>query len=638
MTTLLAVGVTLAAVPVGYGVRELTAREERGGAVAQTAIVGRETKLEDELRQRPLPPSQVVDEWRRLVEKHGRTSEGMVKIYEEVDQREKGFVRASLETVLMANWVRVDALGGFEKVYQGRSWSNRYLFLDEWMKANPRAAMERTLAWLAEDEKRQFPESAALILAEQSPDMFLEFLEELPFRLGVSSALTEGLALVAESRPLELRDRALMIEGDSQRVILTAALKAWGKLNPRAALAWIKEHPGELDQVHTERFFAVAEGWAEAQPGEMLTQLDEVCGDLPKGWDRQVLYSRLATLALTQVVDEDLEGAFRWWGKNLRKIPARTMHHKMGQVIRQELTRNPARMISILAQHGLLAEMDNQFRDSGNGSDLTAKWRELAEAVKEIPASPGREELVRSVAWQLLQTSDWDAVEFVDLADGERAESAARKNVVNGLLGREVNLPKLQKLVADFPHWAREFEGEALQKLPHSASEEAIDHEAWIPIFERLMDAGTYQSFNDFQPLILSLGGSYLAEDPESAYQWMNEVMKGHADESIVENFVGQGVGAWIQSDAEEAMAWVAQKGFGSFSQEQLQGMVWGTCRIPDGLPYFWQIFAALGPDSQRAGMVHSAMDYHGVEKVRQGLEEAELTAQERALLESFLK
>lgn len=639
-STMIAVTVSLAAVPAGYGIRE--AIERREVAQRPVSLVTGEVDASslDELRRRPLPPSQVVDEWQRLLEVHGKTGSGMVAINKEVGTMEDGFIRKALKSVLITEWVRVDARGGFDVLFNGRDWESRDLLLEEWMKADPQEALTAIIAWTEEDAERWFPSNAALVLAERSPDLFIEALSQFRFQVGTSGPTTEGLALIASQRPFELRDAALKLEGEGQRVVLSAALKGWAETDPLAALKWIQANEAADERVQSERFFAVASGWSEERPEEFLAKLDSICEARPKSWERGSLYSRLATLALAEVAKEDLEGAFLWWGKNRDKVRMEQVHFEMASVIRGEVTRDPGRMIRILEDYDLLEESGRFFRHGGNTQDLSAKWRELAEAVQEVEKSAGRDELVKAVARELQQRSTGDALAFVELAEGNRRDSPARESVIRGLVGRDMNLKRVKELAREFPKWANDLQAEALERVLSTSRVDGkeIDHREWIPIFENLMVQDHFEEFNTYQPYMVHLGAPYLAEDAEAARSWMHAMMEGRMDASIEDDLVGQAIGEWVIDEPERAMAWISEKGLTAFSDSELQGMSRRVASMKGGLPFFWEIFQAIEPGDARIGMVESALEYHGVEAIRAGLEEIALTTKERRTAEIYMK
>lgn len=140
-STIIAVTVTLAAVPAGYGIREAIERREVAQRPVSLVVGEMDAGSLNELRRRPLPPSQVVDEWQRLLEVHGKTGSGMVAINEEVGTLEDGFMKKALKGILITEWVQVDARGGFDVLFNGGDWGSRDLLLEEWMKADPQEAL-----------------------------------------------------------------------------------------------------------------------------------------------------------------------------------------------------------------------------------------------------------------------------------------------------------------------------------------------------------------------------------------------------------------------------------------------------------------------------------------------------------------
>ena len=260
-------------------------------------------------------------------DRHGETQEGMSAIHAEVKALEAGFVKRGLMATLVAKWVRVDSVGGFEALSKREERRERKLFAKEWVKVNPRQAMERIRRDSLENSNSYLMSSVGLLLAQRSPGIFLEYLDVLPFdQIGVRTTAHDGLDLIAQQRPLELKDAAMEFEGNRQRILLSAALKGWAKLDPKSSLSWVQENLTDDKQVQSERFFSVAEGWAEERPAEFLSELDMICQNPPADWTSEVLYARLGSLALVGVAEKDLEGAFSWWGRNREQIEVKQLH------------------------------------------------------------------------------------------------------------------------------------------------------------------------------------------------------------------------------------------------------------------------------------------------------------------------
>ena len=448
----------------------------------------------------------------------------------------------------------------------------------------------------------------------------------------------DGLDLIAQQRPLELKDAAMEFEGNRQRILLSAALKGWAKLDPKSSLSWVQENLTDDKQVQSERFFSVAEGWAEERPAEFLSELDMICQNPPADWTSEVLYARLGSLALVGVAEKDLEGAFSWWGRNREQIEVKQLHYHMKKFVMEQLTKNPEHLIQTMEKNGLLSEGENLFKVGGNNFDISVKWREIAKTVSEVSDSRGRTELIKEVAWELHKKSLQDAVEFVELAEGAGSESLAKTTVVNGLLGREVTLAKMNRVVDEFPIWVDDLREAAFHKAINRGRDEneRVDYQGWIPVFEELLEREIFKDFNAFQPVMLRLGEPFLAQDPEAARAWMYEVMNGRMDDSIRDNFMGQAVGSWIKKDPALAVSWIKEQGFDSFSTDEIHGFGWGVFGLEENDPFIWDYFSALEQGAERIRMVEMLLENHSEREIREGLQGAELTEFESQVIEEI--
>jgi hypothetical protein len=249
----------LAAIPAGYGLRSVLTQSfstpEMSKASSNASRETAPTRL-----ALAIPPSQVADEWKRLQERFGTGPDAMPLMFRNVSQREDGFLKEALFSALIAEWVEVDPHGGLA-FFREKKTNERKPFLEEWARCDPAAAY----AGMGTSGKGwwRLLGDAALVLAQQAPDLVIANLAKIPLDQDHRSKETT-LRLLAEAGYLALRDAAADLDKRWANPALAAAIREWAKHDGPAALRWAQDHPDEKrGELQVEAFG----GWASADLG-----------------------------------------------------------------------------------------------------------------------------------------------------------------------------------------------------------------------------------------------------------------------------------------------------------------------------------------------------------------------------------
>ncbi|MDP0490066.1 MAG: sigma-70 family RNA polymerase sigma factor [Verrucomicrobiota bacterium JB023] len=638
-TVLLAAGL-----PLGYGASKLMQEAASSSQLAGSRTTPHEVTL-DELRGRPLPPSRVVDEWRRLVAKHGKAPSSMAGIRDEVETFPDGFLKDALTTTLFTTWVRIDPEGGFTVLSEDGDWPEKYLFTEEWIKADASRAMEAIVS----SGNENWITSTGKILGGRDPNVFSDYLEQFNFKIGLTTGANRGLERAAELAPHRILEAALaMDEGEAKGGVLNAAIKGWAKREPQDALAWIQENPSEDGIVQRDRLFSIVNGWTEKDADSFLKALPKLLkGELPEGWmTKKELRTRWVTMALAKVAKDDFPKAIRYLGENRDDLRFESVAPELNQLILERMAVAPRETLVLLEMEGLMNEGERIFSNlSYSNKDFRPNFEELCETLHELGESKGKKALVQSLSMMLVRQSEEDAVKLVDSAAHGKNYEQLKDRVVSSLMRNDVTYKRLIELERKFPHWANNFKSHALEENASGfrrypgQPRQAVELSTWIPVFEELMESGYYTGYDEyilFRP-VFGLGPAYLAQDPDAAIRWMNEVTEGAMKESLQQDLLGQTVASWMGEESEQALTWLHEQDWSSWHPDFLGSVCYEATRLKGEPHLFWELFASIEGEERRQSAIWTLQENRDAQQIRMEMDGLNLTPAERQEIDRYL-
>src|SRR5688572_16744288 len=192
--------------------------------------------------------SVIFREWQELHDKHGRTAEAMPVLYKVIADLKDPVRRRAFRAALIAEWVQLDAPGGFAFLREKPSdTGQRRQFFEEWMAQDPRAAVEAALA-------------SGTGWAEMARECLEEIARRIPSRLGdIVSRLPkaesfwdrnvlDAFAVLADCGLASARDTAQKVTGPNREQALGGVAKVWAKADFEGAIAWAKSLPDGTDR------------------------------------------------------------------------------------------------------------------------------------------------------------------------------------------------------------------------------------------------------------------------------------------------------------------------------------------------------------------------------------------------------
>ena len=531
------------AVPAGYGLSKMMSVES-GDSLPQKTRSASLASQSTVRTQNPIPPSQVGDEWNRLKEKFGGDAEAMPLIYEEILKKEDRYLREGLATLLMARWVEVDALGGFDFLVEQGDDVWRIALTEEWLRLDAEASVagiqsgKRWANHLAD---------ASVVLAEKAPEFFLKNYRRLRSRFGDNGE--RALRILAEYDHLALRDQSL---GKYDRRELRAALEVWGEKDGVSALEWALTLEG-AGAVAAQA--AALSGWVRADPEAGLARLAE----LPPSVFRHFNEGHFFASIVSEIAEEDLDAALQWC-QTFSERNYRLYSSSMRVLVAKGLSNNPSEFLDKANDFGLLEQVGKQFRLE-IGRESVHQWREIARWVEELPAGQIRNQMVSGLAENLATNHPRDAIEFLnDYRDddlrGELRVSVARRLKLSPSLEDlnyyRSNHPDLvdELVLTTFHSWG------AAQPFSQDVKGYPVDMEPWLKEAERFAPEEIPPSF---------LAAS-LRWNPEQAMAWFNEASSANFDFAQKQPYFGNSFSNWYRSHQEDALAWLAEGRAGEYS------------------------------------------------------------------------
>ena len=174
--------------------------------------------------------------WRELRARHGSDAGALAALYAEVKDLADPFRRRAFRSTLLAEWAARDplaALAFLEKNDDGKVSE----FLREWLRSDPRAAIDRLLAG---GEKGQDTLREMLgDIARGAPALLAEAVSALPkYKGGFNFQTRDAFEIFARNDPAAARAAAESVNGPLRGQALAGVAKLWAERDGPGAIAW----------------------------------------------------------------------------------------------------------------------------------------------------------------------------------------------------------------------------------------------------------------------------------------------------------------------------------------------------------------------------------------------------------------
>jgi RNA polymerase sigma factor (sigma-70 family) len=434
--------VAVVCIPLGYYVSN-----NQHTFSLDTAMQTQTNAIGVQLTEPNFDDSALFREWQELHDKYGRTAEAMPVMYKVIGDMKDTVRRRAFRAALIAEWVQLDARGGFAFLLNRRSDSEqRRQFLEEWLARDPKGAVDALLAsgpgW--ESMARNcLPE-----IARRIPGRLAEVVSRLPKPESFwDTEVRDAFAILADCGLSSARSAAEAVTGPSRDQALSGVAQVWAKADFNGALAWAKSLPGGTDRDEVIRTALV--GRAAIDPMGAL----ELVGLVPPGGR----YAHFATTTGARVLNEaskaDFDATVAWIAAN----PGRLRHDDMegmAEAVTDRLNADPAGFLTTHAENGaldaLLPAIQSALMNRAGGQKETV-WEWLKTQPETVVTRELRKDLLNTVAWH-----DPDlALRLVDAIPQTAQGDAELKTMARNLFNGGNRIHRFEKVLEQAPERLR---------------------------------------------------------------------------------------------------------------------------------------------------------------------------------------
>jgi RNA polymerase sigma factor (sigma-70 family) len=602
-------------VPVGYYVSTDEQRVPAANATAQADA----RALSNSLPTGPnFENSALFAEWRALHEKHGTNAAAMPALYKEIAEMKDAFRRRAFRAALIAEWVQVDAAGGFA-FFRGRGsdTSQRKQFFEEWLAHDPNAAVTALVAgapgWegMAHD---CLPE-----IARRVPSRVAEIASRLPASENYwSTGVRDAFAILAQGGLSAARTVAERVTGPNRAHALGGVAQVWGKSDLNGALAWAKGLPEGLERDEVIR--SVLLGRASVDPVAAL----DLAGIVPPGGRHAYFATTTGARVLKEAATANFDATVSW----LQAHPGRmSRDDMMGMVdaVTQRLNADPRAFLTTHLDAGsldaILPAIENALLNRASGQ-RSAIW----EWLNNQPDS----DTTRALRKEVLTTAGFQDPELAIRLVTERPQAIENESHLESFVGNLFNgghlLNRVDRLLEVAPDALRTAIAE--RSFTYLRGDTLDNPQQWIARTGLLPETSRGKAME-------SIARAWGEQSPEEAFTWVSSLPGGDTRNKAV----GAVTTSWANRDAHSAADWVASMPAGSDRDHSAGALVFA---VADKYPReAWDWAVSIQNELQRSrAAAHAAqmMASRDLATARQWIEIGPFTPEVRLQLQNDLE
>ena len=520
-TSLAAALVAIALLPLGY----IASRQSAGGH-----------PLPAEKVQTPVPASAppalpdfknsaLYAEWQRLHEEYGSTKEAMPALFKAISEIKDTLHRRAFRAALIAEWVQLDMPGALA-FFRAHDESNS---LSQALRESLRSrGMEAMQAFMATGPGWEDLAKDLLVdISKAAPGVVPAIIAKLPAssHLRGHSVMNAFAATAAHDLTLA-RTSAEALTGPHRAQALAGVAAAWGARDSRAAIAWAQALP-EVAEKNAALSAAIA-AWSKLDPFAALAQIDLA----PAGGT--------ASEVLAQAGARDFEGTMRWLKEHPGKINGESLTGLQSELSKRLLA-SPATTLDYLQKEA--PELSGALTGSllNEAAGLANEVRRWLDSQPSTPFSDKiRSSLIMSMAWRdPMALTGW-----VKDMPAEQKTPEKLNQLALSLINQGNDMDRIDDLIAKAP--------------PELASSLVLagftvgnnwpggDVKPWL---ERLDQVPPEK-----RPWASSvLAGRWAATDPDAAIAWANNLPDDDSREQSYASIASR----WAKADSYETSEWV---------------------------------------------------------------------------------
>jgi RNA polymerase sigma factor (sigma-70 family) len=353
--------------------------------------------------------SALLREWRRLHAEHGRDAAAMPVIFEAVEKLETDFHRRALRHALLLEWAGVEPAGGLDFLRAKNQPAHAIVIAREWLRHDPASAA----GWLAAAAPGAPEIVRALLMeiAERTPENLVAVAGDLamPEDAG-KKEITGAFEIWAARYPAAARAAAENMKGPQAAAALTGVAAGWAQRDGAAAAAWARamEKGGTRDAVLTAAIVA----WGRMDPLAALACYEEVPPDARPG------HSGGQEALMRAAVERDPDSSLEWVRAHADKIRSSGVFDAFSSVLDERFRKDPDRFLTWLGGYGetgrkvLFQSLCRRALDTPEHCERLWNW------VAALPANHTQHELrdwmiriapdaEQALAWMKLLPDDW---------------------------------------------------------------------------------------------------------------------------------------------------------------------------------------------------------------------------------------
>ena len=538
----LAALIGVAAIPAGYGLRQVFTTKEAATPLVSTSSSTRSSPRSTIM---VIPPSEVVEEWKRLQETFGTGPEALPKIQQSIDARADGFLKEGLAATLLAHWVEEDPQSGYQFFKAKKNDVLITSFIKEWLRHDSTGAVEGIQ--LLDQTWGQQLGSTGILLAQKEPEFFMTHFGEI--RLFHSGTMERALRILADHDHLALRDAAVQAQPQGWAghldPALNLALQRWALEDGPKAFQWALAYDGK--GAERARAGALA-GWASIEPRAALDEfakLNHQSFHYPGG---QPYFEEAIISAAAKT---DFNGTLNWYLESAKKD--RFMTQMMGSFFAEELARNPVSFLKKIDSHQQLDQFTPVFEKLTSHADFSSRWQEISSWLDTQPAGSGQQALSEKLASTLASKNPPAAIQFVDRLTDSAQRSSLREEVALKLI-QNPSLEEVENYSLEHPEWSQAFTLAAFKRLSEKNSLGPLLMIPWITASEELDN----EQFKQVAPRLTS---ALFHEDPNHTIQWIEGIPEERWSQQDREQAIRSVLYNWGQESQGEVFTWLSEEG-----------------------------------------------------------------------------
>jgi RNA polymerase sigma factor (sigma-70 family) len=600
-------------VPVGY---HLSTSHQTAAGTNLIARTGTQAVSTAQTAPPNFEGSPLFAEWRALHDKYGTNAVAMPALYKEIADMKDAVRRRAFRAALIAEWVQVDPIGGFE-FFRNRSsdTSQRKQFFEEWLTHDPNAAVNALLTsppgWegMAHD---CLPE-----IARRAPSRVAEIVSRLPLAESYwNTGVRDAFAILAQGGATVARTVAEKVSGPNRVNALAGVAQVWAKSDLNAALAWAKGLPEGLDRDEVIR--GVILGKAAVDPVAAL----DLVRIVPPGGRQNYYATTTGARVLAEAAKVDFDATVSW----LQAHPGRMSNEDMmGMVeaVTKRLNADPATFLSTYAEAGslkaILPAIENALLNRAAGQ-RSAIWEWLNNQPENDAITQLRRDVVRTAGYQDPEL----ALRFAADRPEMLKEDGQLENFVSSLFNGGYLLNRVDRLLDVAPDSLRAAIAE--RAFYHLRGDTMDNPQQWIARLALVPEASRGKAME-------SIARAWGEQSPEEAFVWASSLPADTRPGSVAAVTT-----TWAQKDAHSAADFVASMPRGADRDHSANALVFA---VAEKHPHeAWQWALSIQNETQRNNAAaHAAriMAARDLATARQWIESGPFSPDLKASLQSGL-